>query len=248
MITNQCFHRRGIVRQFVLGMVGWWTAEGWMESRVLAEGMGIVQETATLTLSLEAFPVLGTNGGSIRLEVGGDQPVIVSRLNDVFYAVGSRCTHNGCTVNTYDAAADRIFCPCHGSQYLIDGTVRQGPALLPLDRLEASFNGTEVKVRVPGVTFGARRVQVVSTNGTSKRVRLSFRASVFTNYQVHYRASLTNSPAAIPFSLQAEGTATQMTYRNTVYNPNNPKPLVDLYVDVSGPAGFFSIVLLPYES
>lgn len=219
-----------------------------MESRVLAEDTGIVPETATVTLPLDAFPVLGTNGGSIRLEVGGDQPIIVSRLNGVFYAVGSRCTHNGCTVNTYNAAAGRMFCPCHGSQYFIDDTVRQGPAQLPLDKYEASFNGTEVKVRVPGVTFGARRIQLVSANGTLKRLRLSFHASVFTNYQVHFRATLTDSPTAIPFSLTSEGTASQMIYRNTVFNPNDPTPLVDLHVDASGPTGFFSIVLLPFES
>lgn len=248
MNAKQWFHRREIVRQFALGMVGWWTAGGWMESQVLAVDTGNVPETATVTLSLDAFPVLAADGGSIRLEMGGDQPIIVSRLNDVFYAVGSRCTHNGCTVNAYNAAAGRISCPCHGSQYFIDGTVRQGPAPLPLARYEASFNGTEVKVRVPGVTFGARRLQIVSTNGASKRVSLSFHARVFTNYQVHYRDSLTNSPMAIPFSLTAEGTASQMIYRNTVYNPNDPTPLVDLYVDVSGPRGFFSIVMLPFES
>lgn len=43
------------------------------------------------------------------------------------------------------------------------------------------------------------------------------------------------------------GTATQTLYRNTVFNPNDPTPAVPLYVDVSGPRGFFSIALVVSE-
>lgn len=219
-----------------------------METPVVAADLGIVSETAMLRLSLSAFPVLAENGGSVRLEVGLDQPVIVSRLNGVFYTVGSRCTHNGCTVGTYNKILGRVICPCHGSRYLIDGTVSQGPAVMPLDRFETSFSSDEVLVRLPGITFGARRVEIASISGAFKRVRLSFYASVFTSYQVHYRPALSGNGVAVPFSLTPSGTASQMTYRNTVFNPESPQTLVDLYVDVTGTTGFFSIVLLPYES
>jgi Rieske Fe-S protein len=36
------------------------------------------------------------------------------------------CTHTGCIVNK--VADGTIDCPCHGSRYGLDGTVRSGPA------------------------------------------------------------------------------------------------------------------------
>lgn len=48
-----------------------------------------------------------------------------------FYALRNVCTHLGC--NTAFNAATKCFeCPCHSSRYNFDGTVKNGPAALPL--------------------------------------------------------------------------------------------------------------------
>ena len=46
------------------------------------------------------------------------------------------CTHMGCVVhfNSFERCWD---CPCHGSQFAIDGSVLNGPAVRPLDAVEA---------------------------------------------------------------------------------------------------------------
>ena len=46
------------------------------------------------------------------------------------------CTHAGCVVhwNPLERCWD---CPCHGSQFAIDGTALNGPAIAPLSRLES---------------------------------------------------------------------------------------------------------------
>jgi Rieske Fe-S protein len=60
-------------------------------------------------------------------------PILVVRTGrDAFTALSTQCTHEGCPVNP--PVNGIITCPCHGSQYALDGTVRRGPALYPLTR------------------------------------------------------------------------------------------------------------------
>ena len=53
----------------------------------------------------------------------------------VFLERSAVCTHVGCIVhwNSFEKCWD---CPCHGSQFLPDGTVINGPAITPLARIE----------------------------------------------------------------------------------------------------------------
>ncbi|MFF4648801.1 FAD-dependent oxidoreductase [Streptomyces sp. NPDC001380] len=51
------------------------------------------------------------------------------------HAVSARCTHLGCLVR-YDDAERCWACPCHGSRFGVDGSVLEGPATAPLERLE----------------------------------------------------------------------------------------------------------------
>jgi quinol---cytochrome c reductase iron-sulfur subunit, bacillus type len=73
---------------------------------------------------------------------------------DAFSAV---CPHLGCGV---ESAAEGFACPCHGSAFAIDGTVRAGPAPRGLDPLEVR------------ITQGERRIEVRwrrFVTGTSER-------------------------------------------------------------------------------
>ncbi|HJU76864.1 MAG TPA: FAD-dependent oxidoreductase [Sphingomicrobium sp.] len=53
----------------------------------------------------------------------------------VFVKRSAACTHVGCIVhwNSFEKCWD---CPCHGSQFLPDGTVINGPAISPLGKVE----------------------------------------------------------------------------------------------------------------
>jgi cytochrome b6-f complex iron-sulfur subunit len=48
-----------------------------------------------------------------------------------FSAVSAVCTHMGCEV-IYDANLGRLVCPCHNSEYGLDGRNIKGPASRPL--------------------------------------------------------------------------------------------------------------------
>ncbi len=52
------------------------------------------------------------------------------------YAVTSICTHHGCTVHLEENKS--FACPCHDSEYDLQGNVLQGPAKLPLKHFEVT--------------------------------------------------------------------------------------------------------------
>jgi len=62
------------------------------------------------------------------------QRIWVIRNDDGIYAIWSRCTHLGCTPNWFQAES-RFRCPCHGSNFDIEGDVIAGPAPKPLWRV-----------------------------------------------------------------------------------------------------------------
>ena len=69
--------------------------------------------------------------------------VAVFRDAEGVYAISTVCTHLGCIVK---ATADGFDCPCHGSGFTRDGTVRKGPAPQPLPWLKVSNNGGVLSV------------------------------------------------------------------------------------------------------
>ncbi len=69
----------------------------------------------------------------VRLEDGG------------FLALHQRCTHLGCTV-TYDATNRKFSCPCHSSQFDLQGDVENPPASQALDLFPVEITQGEVWV------------------------------------------------------------------------------------------------------
>ena len=55
-----------------------------------------------------------------------------------FVALSMQCTHEGCPVDP--PAGGIITCPCHGSEFDLDGQVRKGPAQFPLARYDSSYD------------------------------------------------------------------------------------------------------------
>jgi Rieske Fe-S protein len=67
-----------------------------------------------------------------------DHRVFVFRTAEGFHAISAVCTHLGCNVNHEEGRG--FVCPCHGSTYHEDGTVRTGPAAWPLPRYAMSLS------------------------------------------------------------------------------------------------------------
>lgn len=104
-----------------------------------------------IAIPLGDFSELMQVGGSlVGKATGYAHPIVIAHVDQaMFMAFDAICTHQNCTVS-YNALNITLDCPCHGSTYEArDGSVINGPALLPLTRLTASSDGTTVTITLP---------------------------------------------------------------------------------------------------
>ncbi|MFH8658702.1 Rieske (2Fe-2S) protein [Streptomyces afghaniensis] len=73
-----------------------------------------------------------------------DEKVVVSQPAAGDYkAFSTLCTHRDCPM--VDLKDDIISCTCHGSQFsVLDGSVKKGPAIEPLEAKQISVNGDSI--------------------------------------------------------------------------------------------------------
>jgi cytochrome b6-f complex iron-sulfur subunit len=64
-------------------------------------------------------------------------PAIIIHNQAGFIALSLVCPHLGCTVNV---TREGFTCPCHGSRFQTDGSLRNGPAAKPLPSLRVEVN------------------------------------------------------------------------------------------------------------
>ncbi|MBM3880022.1 MAG: Rieske 2Fe-2S domain-containing protein [Verrucomicrobia bacterium] len=203
----------------------------------VAQAAGAGSTVGVFRLRLDDFPALKADFGSVLLRVGGMPTsfpqIIVTRLaNNEFAAVTSVCTHQGCTVGTYNKSLNLLVCLCHGSWFKATGEVRAGPALSPLSRYTAEFDGAgAVNIRIPGLGFSVKVATVPNTD----RLRLSFPTVTGVRYDVRFRAALgVGDWQVVPFATAVDGALTQ-----TTLNGNNTE--VSVYVARTAATGFYSV-------
>jgi Rieske Fe-S protein len=239
--------RRSFVKLFAL-----FAASSMMERRkwaanVLAQAHPLdVPDAGLLRLKLSDFPTLKTEFGSVRIgtsPIGPDNrpvglfyPVIITRgANSQFYALDSSCTHEGCTVPTFDSSLQYMQCPCHGSQYFIDGKVRRGPANFALRQFVLHYDGADsLAVELPDISFALEVVQVQPGAG---RIQLQFIAFDQLQYEVRFRPNATADwSKPVPFSLTLDGPADQTVITGHA-------DYAEVYLDRSASSGFYAITM-----
>ena len=133
--------------------------------RVPMLSTGILVGASTLPLTACAgMPYVTPRGTATRLVIGVDDvpgggvliqrpdmewPVFLRRDGSGSYiALLARCTHLGCQP---DPVGDRLVCPCHGSEYGLEGQVLQGPAERALTRYAVTVEGDDLVVAMEGI-------------------------------------------------------------------------------------------------
>ncbi len=87
--------------------------------------------------------------GSLLVRPGADAEkiVVVHGRDGNLYAVTSVCTHKGCDV-LYDKDLGHLRCPCHGSEYGLDGHNIKGPAKRPLKPYNVTVRSGRIVVEL----------------------------------------------------------------------------------------------------
>lgn len=77
----------------------------------------------------------------------GKLNLIVLRLTGDDYRVFTNiCTHAGCGISLFEG--QRMKCPCHGSEFDINGRNVLGPAPLPLQQFASTFDASSRTLRI----------------------------------------------------------------------------------------------------
>lgn len=114
---------------------------GWTVGCATVARVSPVVEGRVARIPLSAF-----EGGPGVLVSHPDEglPVYVHRHGPRrFTAVLTRCTHRGCQV---DPVPERLVCPCHGSEYELDGGLLAGPAEASLITYPATVEGRYLRL------------------------------------------------------------------------------------------------------
>lgn len=70
---------------------------------------------------------------------------VVKLSDQEVIAYAPQCTHLGCAYH-YDEKKGEFLCPCHTSNFSIEGKVLTGPAPRPLDRYTVRVEGSKILV------------------------------------------------------------------------------------------------------
>lgn len=85
---------------------------------------------------------LANVGGSVMID---DDNILIRTSQTQFLGVNLICKHKGCTV---ELQGDKFVCPCHGSEYTLDGKVTTGPAKSNLKTYETIFDSEKGTVTI----------------------------------------------------------------------------------------------------
>ena len=88
---------------------------------------------------------LANVGGNIRVT---DDVMLIRTSQTQFSAVKTICTHKGCDV---DLSGDKFVCPCHGSEFMLDGKLTSGPAKSNLKSYETVYDSDKGIVTIKGL-------------------------------------------------------------------------------------------------
>ena len=102
-------------------------------------------EGGKVAIPLAKLEVLKSVGGSVVLKLKGKLVLLVRDGATSVRALNPVCTHRECVV-AYNAGEKKIKCPCHGSQFDLNGQVVHGPASRPLASYLAELAGEQVIV------------------------------------------------------------------------------------------------------
>jgi len=100
----------------------------------IKENLNVADNLISGKLQSLPFEINLELGEAMAVEVEGKKAGAYRDMDGNVFIVDTTCKHLGCEVH-WNSAERSWDCPCHASRYSYDGTVIEGPALKPLDRI-----------------------------------------------------------------------------------------------------------------
>jgi menaquinol-cytochrome c reductase iron-sulfur subunit len=80
-----------------------------------------------------------------RLDTEQKTAWVVKTPDNKVLAFGPQCTHLACAYH-WETSESKFVCPCHGSEFSIDGKVLAGPASRPLDQYQTKIENNRLQI------------------------------------------------------------------------------------------------------
>jgi cytochrome b6-f complex iron-sulfur subunit len=91
------------------------------------------------------YTSLANANGSAVVSTTAGQLIVVRTSATAVAALSAICTHQGCTVN-YQTSSMLLYCPCHGAEFSLTGSVVRSPATVALKTYSASVSGNIITI------------------------------------------------------------------------------------------------------
>lgn len=101
-----------------------------------------------VTVNIDSSSPLAKTGTAAAVNFQGGVILVDHPSANVYNALSSICTHQSCQITGYDSGSSQFICPCHGSQFDINGKVTQGPASAPLTKYQTQVSGNQLIIKV----------------------------------------------------------------------------------------------------
>ncbi len=141
--------RRDFIKRSALGVVVGGTALSTINIETFAKtaaAKAVLKRSGDdVIVKLSENASLDKTGGSVKVN---DELMLIRKSESEFIAVRTVCTHKGCDV---ELEGTKFVCPCHGSEYTLEGKVTEGPAEKDLKTFETMFDSDKgtVTIKMP---------------------------------------------------------------------------------------------------
>ncbi|HTY00992.1 MAG TPA: Rieske (2Fe-2S) protein [Bacteroidota bacterium] len=100
----------------------------------------------TITISTASGSPIAAVGSAALIQYSNGYLLVAHTATSTFSVLSGICTHQGCIVNGFSAG---IFsCPCHGSEFDLNGGVIHGPATAPLQKFASQVANNQLVITV----------------------------------------------------------------------------------------------------
>ena len=101
-----------------------------------------------LTVNIDPNSSIAKTGNAAMINSSQGTLLVDHPSGTTYNVLSSICTHQSCTIDSFDSASAQFVCNCHGSRFDVNGAVKQGPAGDPLTKYSSQFINNQLIIKL----------------------------------------------------------------------------------------------------